>query len=699
MGVWMAEFLYRAYLSYSHEDEAWAKWLHTALESYHVPRRLVGKPGKFGEIPARINPVFRDREDLSAARDLGQRITEALSHSESLIVICSPAAAKSRWVNEEIRQYRKSGQTGRIYCLIVDGEPKPDPAGQSCFPPALFEDAPQGSFEPLAADVRQWADGKRLAKLKLVAGLLGIRLDELRQRDQQRRRKVRAFAGLGVIAVLALVIMLLVAQVSRQHEREMAEQMAGFIVDLGEKLQSETDLETLASISTEALKHFGELDPDKLTAETGTKVALTLRQAGRVSQLQGKTEEAIRALTQSRDLLAALNEKNPESADVLYELGNAEFYIGNLFLDQGDYARTRPDFEKYHEITGRLMEADPGNPKWMMERSYSHNNLAALQLRIGMGVDEASLAHLQAAIDLIEKVMQIAPDKTVYASQYATTLAWAADAQYEACNLENAMALRQKALQLAESQSRSEPGNNDLKRRYAYAISGVSSLEAKTGQLDLAESNLDLVISMLGELSAADPSNMLYPQQIAYRQFRLAKLMAASNRLAEAGALMAKLDPVIGADNEEVEKNEEAIQTAVDFHLTYAGILFQSADKAGANLQLEKALHFMINHPKHEEDNADLALLQEMRFQWWEINGQQGLENFPAVPGPLPLAEGALVSCEDALNAARAYLMEGKPESAAVPVRYLRARGFADPAFTRFCTKYGLCNATPASSW
>jgi len=28
------EFKYRAFISYSHSDEVWAKWLHKALETY-----------------------------------------------------------------------------------------------------------------------------------------------------------------------------------------------------------------------------------------------------------------------------------------------------------------------------------------------------------------------------------------------------------------------------------------------------------------------------------------------------------------------------------------------------------------------------------------------------------------------------------------------------------------------------------------
>ena len=36
------EFKYRAFISYSHSDERWARWLHKAFETYSVPKRLIG---------------------------------------------------------------------------------------------------------------------------------------------------------------------------------------------------------------------------------------------------------------------------------------------------------------------------------------------------------------------------------------------------------------------------------------------------------------------------------------------------------------------------------------------------------------------------------------------------------------------------------------------------------------------------------
>ena len=58
---------YRAFISYSHRDKPWADWLHKALETYRVPSKLVGRETAAGTIPRRLNPVFRDREELARA--------------------------------------------------------------------------------------------------------------------------------------------------------------------------------------------------------------------------------------------------------------------------------------------------------------------------------------------------------------------------------------------------------------------------------------------------------------------------------------------------------------------------------------------------------------------------------------------------------------------------------------------------------
>src|SRR5262245_8807121 len=182
---------YWAFLSYSHSDSTWAEWLHAAIETYRVPRRLVGRITPDGATPLHLFPVFRDRDELPGGGELGERIEQALRLSRYLIVVCSPQTAASRWVDTEIRTFKALRETNaaRVLCLIVDGEPS------ECFPPAVRYHVDEAArltsrpAEPIAGDARAGKDGKDGALLKLLSGMLSVGFDELRQRERMRRRR------------------------------------------------------------------------------------------------------------------------------------------------------------------------------------------------------------------------------------------------------------------------------------------------------------------------------------------------------------------------------------------------------------------------------------------------------------------------------------------------------------------------------
>jgi WD40 repeat protein len=229
-------YRYWAFISYSHVDKAWGNWLHRALETYRPPKVLVGNPTIRGvPVPVRIFPVFRDREELPTASDLGEIISSALEQSRYLVVICSPHSAKSLWVNQEILRYKRMGRENRILALIVDGEPNASETGfpdQECFPEALkFSTGPDGELdrsrrtEPIAADARPGRDGRSNARLKLLAGILGVNYDDLKRRDELRRRAQRR---LILVSCLALAAMLagLTSVIVYQQEKAVAAEVA-----------------------------------------------------------------------------------------------------------------------------------------------------------------------------------------------------------------------------------------------------------------------------------------------------------------------------------------------------------------------------------------------------------------------------------------------------------------------------------------
>jgi tetratricopeptide (TPR) repeat protein len=239
------EHAYRAFISYSHRDKPYAASVHRQLEGYRIPSKLVGRVTAVGDVPRRLHPIFRDREELPASSDLGTQLMAALRGSMFLIVICSPSGAASHWVHEEILAFKRMHGEGRVLALVVDGVPwasDKDPASpDECFPRSLrYKLGPDGELsdvrtEPLAADIRPGSDGRRLAKLKLVAGLTGLRLDDLVQREQQRRTQrmaiVTAASVAGMVVTGGLAIYANYQRIEAQQQLAKATTVSKFLID------------------------------------------------------------------------------------------------------------------------------------------------------------------------------------------------------------------------------------------------------------------------------------------------------------------------------------------------------------------------------------------------------------------------------------------------------------------------------------
>jgi hypothetical protein len=208
------EYQFAVFLSYASEDAGFASRLHGALERYRIPKSL----GQFQFTtngPAnRVYPVFRDRDELPSG-ELKKELREALESSSALVVVCSPAAAKSEWVNEEIETFLKLGRRERIFGVMAEDAPLHSDDGSDAtelsFPPA-FRGAPHiAGFTPIVGDARPGKDGFRRAWLKVVAGIAATNLGALQDRDSARRVRRAVGVSSAIFAVVTLLLLLMAA--------------------------------------------------------------------------------------------------------------------------------------------------------------------------------------------------------------------------------------------------------------------------------------------------------------------------------------------------------------------------------------------------------------------------------------------------------------------------------------------------------
>jgi len=687
----MGEHRYTAYISYSHADERWAVWLQRALEAYRVPGRLRSRySGQ--NLPRRLTPVFRDREDLSSAYNLSDSLLGALRCSDALLVICSPAAAESKWVNEEIRQFSRMDRADRIFCLIVDGDPADREGRRACFPAALFENRGVTTAEPLAADVREYADGKYLAKLKMVAALLGVRLDELRQRDLKRRRRWQTAGVLTGLAALSLAAITVLSILSRQQERENAERMAAFVVELGEDLKSDIDLNTLGKISARAMDYLQRLDSASLTVETSIRVGQALRQLGNVNLGQGKLTEAAQAYQRSLDLFREMAERHPESQDLVFEKAQAEFYVGNYYYKQKDLEQARKPWERYLEISQYLFRTDPANPRWLLEVSYGTMNLLILRVKSGEPADRELLDAADQTVDLARQTLKALPDDPEVLSHYSNTLAWAADAELQACNLQDALEYRRENLSMASVASQANPASNDLRERLAYAHSGVATVQNDLG--DVAESELHRRTSLeiLFDLAARDPSNELISTEIAANQRILAVLLMNTGREKEAADLLKQVRQHFEPLPPTEQLTESEFNDYTDFLLDDADLAMRMGDETQVNRLLDGAREILvrrINSGKLTRETRNQAAF--LRYLWFESNQTDLATKFSSLDGAEPKISGPYQHCYDADLGARLAVVEEDPHLIQRQATYLQGRNYRNPGYVRFCTRFRVC--------
>lgn len=240
---------YRAFISYSQQDKQHAKRLHSALEAYRVPKGIDAplQPNR------RLGRFFRDDDEMGASTDLGGTLRDALENSENLIVICSPHAARSKWVNAEILHFKNTGRGDRTFAVVVDGIPNSDDPESNCFPPALRFEAigeellSERAVEPLGIDLRKERFPR--SRLRLVAGLLGISFDSLWQRDKRRTIKRRAIAAAASLALL-FVIGLLGTRWLTERGRVHAQQIDRTMVTVRDDLASERVKDALTQLET-----------------------------------------------------------------------------------------------------------------------------------------------------------------------------------------------------------------------------------------------------------------------------------------------------------------------------------------------------------------------------------------------------------------------------------------------------------------
>jgi WD40 repeat protein len=250
---------YHAFMSYSHAaDGKLAPALQSGLHRFAKPWYRL-----------RALHIFRDKTTLAVTPSLWGAIQAALDQSAHFILLASPEAAASIWVQREIEYWLKRNPSERMLIVLTSGAIvwdraccAFDPSGTTALPETLMRTFPE---EPLYLDLR-WAHerthlslshpGFRDAVADLAATLHGRAKDEIVGEDVRQHRRTLRIAWSAVATLVILTLVSVIAALLAYQQRNIAEAQRAVAVE-----QSHIALaRQLAAQSTSVRMQF----PDRL---------------------------------------------------------------------------------------------------------------------------------------------------------------------------------------------------------------------------------------------------------------------------------------------------------------------------------------------------------------------------------------------------------------------------------------------------
>ncbi len=535
----MVDKRYRAFISYSHRDREVGERLHRKLEAYRVPRKLIGAMTREGSVPQRLTPIFRDREDLPTSGDLSASVETALERSRFLIVLCSPAAATSEWVDKEVTRFKKIHGEDRLLGVIINSDATAGVSeSEKLFPRSLryrinadgeISDIPA---EPLAADMRETGDGEKYALLKIVAGLLGVGLDDLVQRDQNRRNQNMKIATAGLSAATLLMAGLtwfaLDARTEAQMQRREAESLVEFMLtDLRNKLETVGRLDALDSTGEKLLDYYAAQNPDRLDAFSLSRRAKAQLLVGDIDQRRNDLVSALAAYEAAAATTDELLSREPNNPDRVFDHAQSVFYVGYIAHQRGDLSTAETNLGEYLDLARKLVAIDAINPKWRMELAFATSNLGALEFARDAWPDAVSYFEQSAAA---WRVMRNAdPADDTFAVQYAYALSWLALAKMEQGEYADANAVISEQLEIYAPILERRPDDTQIIDPVAVAKRRLAETSLAIGNTIDAGTIIEEAKRISDRLVARDQDNAFWKRDAAQVEVLRSQIASLDN--------------------------------------------------------------------------------------------------------------------------------------------------------------------------
>ena len=530
---------YAAFISYAHADEPMARRIHNALETYRLPNAFDQ------DAKEKLKPIFRDVTELTAHHSLSEKIQDAVRTSRFLIILCSPSAKNSHWVNEEIRLFRKLHGENKILSVIIDGNP------ETSFPKALIE----GGREPLAANMTS-REGFRFGITQLAASMIGVGLDELIQRDNKRRRRRLQWITTGALTFAGMMSVLTwtafdarqEAETSRnkaETSRNEAEKLVEFLItDLKNELQTLGRTSILNDLGKRITEYYdaiplSDMDRDRLARQAETRHLL-----GQVALDQGDLARAESEILAAYKVTEEILRRNPHDTDAIFDHAQSAYFIGLFHHKTKDFISALEYWEIYRQYAYALKNFDPENVKWTMEVGWSEGNVGNIYLNTKEYTN--SKRHFESSVNAFEDVLRVSPQEPGIMPALANSLSGLSKSSDKIGQLSAAFKYRTKELKILDELVRTNP--NNFSYAYERMISSLDlhllNIKAKKSECSIVESEVKL--DGFTQHLKRDPENEEYRNDYTHFRYWLFyychTIYNEDYKLKETNQLLAKIE-------------------------------------------------------------------------------------------------------------------------------------------------------------
>ncbi|WP_425434446.1 toll/interleukin-1 receptor domain-containing protein [Lentzea fradiae] len=184
-----------------------------------IPRHARHAADPEGPAGRRLRPIFRDDDEMAPSGPLAERLRTAIDEAPAMILLASPASARSHYVNLEVEHFL-SGHDPKRLVIIVTGADRP---AKPELPPALDR-----VEDPLWLDARGARKLTRRNLVRVAAVVLDVGFEALWRRHVRYRRQLTALWCALALVVGTVVGMAIVRQLDAE-KRSPEQQRAQFV--------------------------------------------------------------------------------------------------------------------------------------------------------------------------------------------------------------------------------------------------------------------------------------------------------------------------------------------------------------------------------------------------------------------------------------------------------------------------------------